>query len=250
MSRKTFVDIALKYVGVHEATGHNDGAQVEEFQRAVDGKAQGESWCFDNTVEILTNSGWKLFNTLTGVESVAQVDENQKISFVIPTKIIHKVYTGKGFHIKTRSMDFKVDEKHRFWGWFNNCGSIQFDTLDRATHSLRIPNVYGSGLGTGFDYDELSLLATYLSDGFMHKTRQDVPRIRVQVSKKREIKALETMDYVAKYEADKIYGSITKKPLTVYSFEVPVEFFDIFEDYLENIFFSNSTFIPKLSELP
>lgn len=45
MSRKTFVDIALKYVGVHEATGHNDGAQIEEFQRAVDGKTQGESWC-------------------------------------------------------------------------------------------------------------------------------------------------------------------------------------------------------------
>ena len=100
MSRKTFVDIALKYVGVHEATGHNDGAQVEEFQRAVDGKAQGESWCFDNTVEILTNSGWKLFNTLTGVESVAQVDENQKISFVIPTKLFIKFIQVKVFILK------------------------------------------------------------------------------------------------------------------------------------------------------
>ncbi len=36
---------ARKWVGVREATGHNDGPDVERFQKAVDGKAQGESWC-------------------------------------------------------------------------------------------------------------------------------------------------------------------------------------------------------------
>ena len=39
------VEYANYYVGVHEATGHNDGVNVEEFQKAVDGKASGESWC-------------------------------------------------------------------------------------------------------------------------------------------------------------------------------------------------------------
>jgi len=34
-----------KYIGVREVGGPNKGADVERFQKAVDGKAQGESWC-------------------------------------------------------------------------------------------------------------------------------------------------------------------------------------------------------------
>lgn len=36
---------ANKWVGVHEKGGNNKGPEVEEFQRAVDGKASGEAWC-------------------------------------------------------------------------------------------------------------------------------------------------------------------------------------------------------------
>ncbi|MDH4122419.1 MAG: CHAP domain-containing protein [Deltaproteobacteria bacterium] len=37
--------LARQFVGVHEEGGPNKGALVERFQRAVDGKAQGEPWC-------------------------------------------------------------------------------------------------------------------------------------------------------------------------------------------------------------
>jgi hypothetical protein len=39
------IEVATKYIGVKEATNHNDGPEVEMFQKAVDGKANGESWC-------------------------------------------------------------------------------------------------------------------------------------------------------------------------------------------------------------
>lgn len=39
------VSIASQYVGVKEVGGDNQGPQVSLFQSAVDGKAQGESWC-------------------------------------------------------------------------------------------------------------------------------------------------------------------------------------------------------------
>lgn len=38
-------ETAATYVGVREEGGYNKGKMVEEFQRAVDGKAEGESWC-------------------------------------------------------------------------------------------------------------------------------------------------------------------------------------------------------------
>ena len=38
------VEFAEKFIGIVE-TGNNKGEQVELFQKAVDGKAQGEPWC-------------------------------------------------------------------------------------------------------------------------------------------------------------------------------------------------------------
>lgn len=36
---------AKRWIGVSEKGGDNKGPEVEMFQRAVDGKAQGEAWC-------------------------------------------------------------------------------------------------------------------------------------------------------------------------------------------------------------
>lgn len=39
------LNLAEFYIGVLEAGGANRGPMVEQFQKAVDGKAQGEPWC-------------------------------------------------------------------------------------------------------------------------------------------------------------------------------------------------------------
>lgn len=38
-------DLGRFYIGITEIGGANAGAMVEEFQRAVDGRASGEPWC-------------------------------------------------------------------------------------------------------------------------------------------------------------------------------------------------------------
>lgn len=43
--RKTLIEIARRFVGVHEDEQDNTGEMVERFQKEVDGKAQGEPWC-------------------------------------------------------------------------------------------------------------------------------------------------------------------------------------------------------------
>lgn len=39
------IEEARKWIGVREIGGENRGPEVERFQKAVDGKAQGEPWC-------------------------------------------------------------------------------------------------------------------------------------------------------------------------------------------------------------
>lgn len=41
----TLIAEALRHTAVRERGGANRGKEVEEFQRAVDGKASGEAWC-------------------------------------------------------------------------------------------------------------------------------------------------------------------------------------------------------------
>lgn len=43
--RSTLVGEATRWLNVREVGGANKGPQVEAFQKAVDGKAQGEPWC-------------------------------------------------------------------------------------------------------------------------------------------------------------------------------------------------------------
>jgi hypothetical protein len=42
---KIFLHEARRWIGVREVGGDNHGQVVEMFQKAVDGKAQGEPWC-------------------------------------------------------------------------------------------------------------------------------------------------------------------------------------------------------------
>ncbi|MBD2102194.1 CHAP domain-containing protein [Leptolyngbya sp. FACHB-261] len=65
---KELVAVATSYVGVEER-GPNRGKEVEMFQKAVDGKAQGEPWCMGfvqfciKTVEASTRSQSKIFRS-------------------------------------------------------------------------------------------------------------------------------------------------------------------------------------------
>lgn len=45
IARRQLVEVAKSYVGVMEIGADNQGAEVQEFQKAVDGLAQGEPWC-------------------------------------------------------------------------------------------------------------------------------------------------------------------------------------------------------------
>ena len=43
--QQELIDQAEKWIGIKESGGANKGPEVEMFQKAVDNKAQGESWC-------------------------------------------------------------------------------------------------------------------------------------------------------------------------------------------------------------
>jgi len=228
-ARTLLVEAAKTCVGVREATGKNDGPLVRLFQETI-GSASGEPWCFPGETEILTLDGWQRFDELSRGSLVAQVSDDESISFDYPMGYIEKEYNGEGYRISNRSVDIVCDKGHRFYGHLNNSKDRKFFTLDQVTTSAKFTKAKSSSSGCGLSEGELEFLAAFISDGFMSKTRQLKPRIRMQVSKDRKIKSLEKMHYVGRHTASKAYG-MTKTPLTTFSFNVPDFFQNIFESY-------------------
>lgn len=221
---------ARRWVGTTEVGGNNKGQLVEMWQKSVDKVAQGEPWCFTGDTEIYTENGWIRFDELCTDVKVAQVSDKE-ISFALPLNYTKKEYTGKGWHIKTRSIDLICDKGHRFFGNFNGAKQPRFGTLDECSSHLRIEFMKSSEkTGVSLSQRQLQFLAAFLSDGFYSKTRNGKPRIRIQVSKKRKIDVLRSMSPIGEYTASKCYGA-SKTPLTTFSYLVPDWFEDIFDDY-------------------
>jgi ribonucleotide reductase beta subunit family protein with ferritin-like domain len=77
------------------------------------GAVFGESECFDDQTEILTDSGWKYFKDLQKTSLVAQYDQvTGYISFVLPEDYISRPYTGPMHYYHNSRTDLCVTPNH------------------------------------------------------------------------------------------------------------------------------------------
>jgi len=221
------IEIVTREVGVKESGGDNRGPRVEEYQKAVDNLARGESWCYPGYMEILTDGGWLRLDQLAEFTGrVAQVDDSGVVSFTKNWTPIKKDYKGTGYSVNTRSMNFRVDKGHRFWGYFNNAEVPSFGTLADVSTLLCIPGVVSGAPGIGLTERELGLLAALCAGGFFDTTSGARPRIRVQVSKSREVEACEALNPVSRYAAKHTCGE--SEDVNTFDYEVPASFSGLF----------------------
>lgn len=100
--------------------------------------------CYDKDTEILTETGWKLFNDLEEGEKVAQYYEDGSIDFVVPTEYYNMHYKGTMIHFTSKDkgnkgyVDFKVTPNHRMIKKLNKDNSIQIvEAQDKNVYSGR-----------------------------------------------------------------------------------------------------------------
>ena len=77
--------------------------------------AVDEPWlCYDDTTEILTKDGWKLFNILNEFDEIA-VLKNDELKYEHPLKIISYDYNGKMYYLDTRFINLCVTPNHKLY---------------------------------------------------------------------------------------------------------------------------------------
>jgi hypothetical protein len=92
---------------------------MREPSRAIQ---SGHSWagvdwgCHDEQTEVLTESGWKLFQEVLPGEKVAQFNQDTRaLSFTVPTAFTAKDYEGELLHFEGRGIDMALTPDHRMF---------------------------------------------------------------------------------------------------------------------------------------
>ena len=89
------------------------GYRCPLVNKAVGGAA-GSQHCFDDKTEILTETGWKTYNTISKDDKVLSYNLGKDEIEVTPIdSIIIRNHKGKMMHISTVCADVMVTDKHR-----------------------------------------------------------------------------------------------------------------------------------------
>jgi hypothetical protein len=225
-----WIEEGKKVFGLHEV---RDNSKLKAWLRS-DGQTLGDPkalpWCFSGDTEILTKNGWQRFDALTS-EKVCQVDEygNVSLTSYFP---IEKEYSDKAYKVKTNRVSVICDKNHKWWGNWGNIGrkkiktDDKFGTLDEInSQGLTIRHFNAKDKPNSFSEEQLHMMAAFISDGFFHRGR-----IEFQVSKQRKIDLLTRLKPIYTYVAPKVYGELSKMPLTTIQFNIPEWFSSVFCD--------------------
>lgn len=122
------------YVGVREVGGFNKGPDVEMFQKFVDGKAEGESWCM-SFVQFVVGQVCKHY----GIQTVLYPSEN-----------CQQVYTGAlSFHRATiPGPGFVFIQQSRKTAWKGHTGICTGGSVGGVFPSIE-GNTNGAGAREG-----------------------------------------------------------------------------------------------------
>lgn len=106
--------------GIVNAKGFIDaeGFKTQYGIEASDWKlVKAYAGCFDESTEVLTNKGWKYFNTLETSDLVFSMDpKTQKADYFPIKRMIKYSYTGDMFKINGFGIDALVTPNHSFFG--------------------------------------------------------------------------------------------------------------------------------------
>lgn len=90
----------------------------------------GPRSCYSEDTEVLTDKGWVLLTNIKKSHLIPTLNENNKIEYFHPVKIIKDHYCGKMFHFENQKMDLLVTPNHKMID--DSSGTRRFLPADSA----------------------------------------------------------------------------------------------------------------------
>lgn len=139
--------------------------------------------CYDNSTEVLTKAGWKLFKDVNPKEFVAVLNpETFELSYEVPKLKVELPYNGKFYSCESSSINFHVTEDHIIPSWTETNKLERHyakDLLEKPGHrKLRMTCKWsGENAKNQLDLDPhifAAFMGAYLSEGSVDKNSNRV----------------------------------------------------------------------------
>lgn len=149
--------------------------------------------CFSDDTEVLTNSGWKLWGSVTKDDLLATPEpDGSSYSFKKPLELIKNKYIGNMVHIHSRDLDMLVTPNHdQYISYYGKGGWTEYhkmpthEAVDKKfAKTMKMPTI---NYPEGDDYWEGKLYGAFLGDGSLSK---DEARIYFHVKKDKKKRML------------------------------------------------------------
>lgn len=187
--------------------------------------------CLDKESEVLTQRGWIKFPELQSSDKVAQYHSDGSVSFVVPTKIINKHYSGEMISYKNLNnhVDMLLTPDHRVI-YLNDKNILKEKTAeDFRPNSFNYIPVAGKIVSNNKKLTDFErLLIALQADGSIHdmETRNGLisgcHSISFSFKKQRKIDRL--ISILDRLDFEYTIGDIDKKGRTCFRIKVPVTY--------------------------
>lgn len=146
--------------------------------------------CFDDSHDLLTDSGWKNVSEITEDDLVLQYNDDGTSEFTKTLRVIHKPYSGKLVQHDVSSVSFSVTENHRVV--FKNSKdelTIKLAKDTSATNWNFITSSIGNADTEEFNItdDEIRLAVAVQADGSIQRHDSTSPNCQLSLSRERKI---------------------------------------------------------------
>lgn len=151
--------------------------------------------CVTGDTEILTDSGWKRFDSLNKTEKIAQYNSG-KIEFVTPSEYVELEYSGEMYNVAIGNKAcFTMSPNHVQPLYYVKSGKVKESYVKDAkftTTNKFIRSGEGVGIKTSLSYlDKLAIALQ--ADGGLHSTHSDYNYWTIQVKKQNKKDNLKTI---------------------------------------------------------
>ena len=134
---------------------------------------RGDVECVDEQTEIFTNSGWKYFKDLKGIDTVLTMNMKTRDSFFVKTASIYSSwYEGDMYKIDTRKVDMLVTPKHKFFARYSKRGQFKYKSITDLTKNLN-KKQSGFSIPTTFKWTGKSQKYHVVKEAIKYNNRHD-----------------------------------------------------------------------------
>lgn len=171
-----------------------DAQTADSWERFIRSVVLGHGdWCYDEETEVLTDVGWKHWNTVVEQDRFATLNQHGHIEYHFPVRLFKSYYSGRMYYVNGRNVNLLVTPNHQMYVCLTttkegrkrqNFSFIRARDLDHTSHAYCKTGQYTAN--NLISYDEARFIGFAIGDAYIDTNTSHGSTIRFELKRERK----------------------------------------------------------------